>query len=379
MARIARKPQKVFASSASNNGVFGSAQDNTKILTNDIVTLQSKPAYLTGWLDAVIGSRKFPPLEEFQSLNYINTYQLAYILQEGIAEYDSATTYYQNSIVKKPGTYELYGSVTDNNTGNALSDPVNWEFLQDLSLTYQQATTTDYGIVRLADEADIVPGSSSTDVATAAQLVVHGFTTGDGKETWLSTLQAGWIWADGKTIGNASSNATNRANADTQALFYALWNDAAYNYTGTTATGAALQVRDSAGVAVAKGASAAADFAANRTIAVIDKRGRVSAGKDNMGGTAAGRLSGQPGGVNGTGLGNSGGAESHTLVINEMPKHNHAPSDTGNFLTLGPSNPFNYGGGTRNFNVVATTTDAGNDAPHNNVQPTIVCNYMIKL
>lgn len=139
MPKITRSTQKIFASNASNNGVFGSARAGTKILSNVISTLMSLPAYLNGWADATVSGDKLPTLEEMQALNYINTSQLAYIFQEGIPEYDSGTTYYQKSIVKKTGTYELYGSITDNNINNALpasgASNANWKFLTDLSLS----------------------------------------------------------------------------------------------------------------------------------------------------------------------------------------------------------------------------------------------------
>lgn len=134
MAKLPRKTQKIFASGASNNGVFGSAADNTKILSNDLATIQSKAAYESGWDTAVIGDKKFPPLEEFQSLQYMWSTQLAYMFENGIPEYDAGTTYYVYSIVRKTGTYELYGSKTNNNLGNDLTDDTEWEFLVDLSL-----------------------------------------------------------------------------------------------------------------------------------------------------------------------------------------------------------------------------------------------------
>lgn len=133
MAKITRKTQKVFAGSASNNGVFGSAQLGTKVLSNDLATLQGLSAWDNGWVDAVLTGLQLPPLEEDQTLHYVATKQLAYIFQEGVAEYDSGTTYFQKSIVKKTGTYQIYGSLTDNNTGNPLTDAVNWALLQDLS------------------------------------------------------------------------------------------------------------------------------------------------------------------------------------------------------------------------------------------------------
>ncbi len=133
MAKIPRVYQPIFAGSASNNGVFGSAQDGTKILSNDLPTLMEKAAFAQGWIDAVMGSSKFPPLEEFQALDYITTTQLAYLFQEGIPEYDATTTYFSNSLVKKVGTYQIYGSVTNSNSGNPLTNPTYWTFLTDLS------------------------------------------------------------------------------------------------------------------------------------------------------------------------------------------------------------------------------------------------------
>lgn len=374
MARVPRKLQKIFAALATNNGVFGSGQDNTKILSTDVETLQSKAAWGTGWLSATLSSRQFPPLEEFQALGYIMTSQIAYLFQEGIPEYNASTTYYQNSIVKQTGTYQLYGSKTDTNTGNALTDTVNWRPLIDLSATVANATTSAAGIVQLATEANLAKNSTSGNVPTAAQLVAHGFVTGDIKYTSLSTLQDGWVWGAG-TIGNAVSNATNRGNADTLSLFTAYWNDPAYTYTGTTATSPALQVYDSAGNPVTKGASAIADFNANRTIAVVDYRDRVLAGRGNMVGSA-GRLSGQTFGVSGNALGNNGGEESHTLSIAEMPNHFHNTPLNVNFG--GGGIPAMEDGNSYNPRDYPSSA-VGGDAPHNNVQPTIVTNIIIKL
>ena len=92
-----------------------------------------------------------------------------------------------------------------------------------------------------------------------------------------TTAPSGWVIANGQTIGNGSSGGTGRANADTAALFTLLWNSWA---------------NAQAAVSGGRGANAAADFAANKTIALPDLRGTVIAGLDNMGGTSsAGRLS----------------------------------------------------------------------------------------
>lgn len=129
MAKLARKGQKIFARTATNNGVFGSLQAGNKQTSQDVETLQSLDAYSEGWNSATISSEQLPPLEEFQSLNYVNTYQLAYMFQEGIPEWDSNSYYHQGSIVKvtTDNTFVLYNSLTDNNTGNnPATDRTNW-------------------------------------------------------------------------------------------------------------------------------------------------------------------------------------------------------------------------------------------------------------
>ena len=120
------------------------------------------------------------------------------------------------------------------------------------------------------------------------------------------------------------------------------------------------------------------------TFNLPDLRGRVVAGKDNMGGTAASRLTSAGSGVNGSVIGASGG--------NQLSQgHNHAVVAGSNLTgTVGSRNALGDGvngsvGGnvsTRpyaNFvsveNVSTSTFGSGNSQ---NVQPTLVLNYMIK-
>ena len=121
------------------------------------------------------------------------------------------------------------------------------------------------------------------------------------------------------------------------------------------------------------------------TFNIPDLRGRVIAGQDDMGGASANRLTGLTGGVDGDVLGGSGGAETHTLATSELPAHDH-DVDTAfkNNSTNGV--PGNYPTGTdlsspsaaqlgANTNSIKNT---GGGGAHNNVQPTIILNYIIK-
>lgn len=131
MAKLTRVPAKVFAASAAADeiGQFGSAVAGSKLETADVATIQGLSAWLAGWSEALVSGNRYPALQEMNGLLKVLSYQGAYALQEGIAEYDSATTYFIGSIVKKTGTFEIYGSLTDTNVGNALADGTKWQLL----------------------------------------------------------------------------------------------------------------------------------------------------------------------------------------------------------------------------------------------------------
>lgn len=125
MAKIARKTALIFGSTAGVNQIaeFGSLAASVPAFTTDPAVIQSLSNYLGGWFQAVIGANS-PAIEDMNALCFLYAYQIAYIMQAGVAEYDAGTTYYTGSIVNSGGT--LFVSQADNNTGNALTDSTKW-------------------------------------------------------------------------------------------------------------------------------------------------------------------------------------------------------------------------------------------------------------
>jgi len=125
------------------------------------------------------------------------------------------------------------------------------------------------------------------------------------------------------------------------------------------------------------------------TFNLPDLQGRVVAGKDDMSGSSANRLTDAvTGGLNGDTLGDTGGTESHTLTSAQsgLPQHNHSATTN---LTIAGSSDGSTGiltdsSRSTSSSTSFSSTSIGNAGPtdaseaHNNVQPTIILNYIIK-
>jgi len=121
------------------------------------------------------------------------------------------------------------------------------------------------------------------------------------------------------------------------------------------------------------------------TFNLPDLRGRTVAGQDDMGGTSADRLTGQSGGVDGDTLGGTGGAETHTLTEAQLAAHDHqikwdsnVNTNAENAAAFAGNVAFNtFWDGSR-YSSGSPVANAGSGSAHNNVQPTIILNYIIK-
>lgn len=209
-------------------------------------------------------------------------------------------------------------------------------------------------------------------------------TTGDVKLTLKTVADAGWalINADPFTFGSATSGA-NFANAVALALYTLIW-------TGVSNTFAP--------VSGGRGANAAGDFAANKTIAFPRSLGRA------LGAAGAGS------GLTSRSLGQFLGEENHQMTLAELVAHVHSITDPGhvhgitdpghfhtfdaagsnqavassgqNFRQTGTGNTGTSGTGI-SINAATTgiagTNSAGSSTPFNVMQPTTFFNLEVKL
>lgn len=133
MAKITRVTSTVFANGASGTDIeqFGSkVQTGTPNYTNDPAVIQSLAAWSTGWSAALVVANNSEYKQDRNAVDYVAFYQLSYLLQQGIPEWDSGTTYYINSVVQNSGNFFI--SLTDTNLGNtppATGSNSNWHSL----------------------------------------------------------------------------------------------------------------------------------------------------------------------------------------------------------------------------------------------------------
>lgn len=226
----------------------------------------------------------------------------------------------------------------------------------------------------LAGMVYVANGSGSgTWVAATSVITNTAFTTGDTKITFKNAADSGWIlWQEG-SIGDGSSGATLRANADTSALFTLLWNN--YNNANAPVSGG-------------RGASAAADYAAHKTLTLPLGVGRAI----GVAGTASG-LTARP-------YGTLVGSETATLVTANLPPYtpvgvvssstvssatqiqSAANGGTGAFATHSTSGGTANMAGILGISINSTFTGSpqgGTSTAFSIMQPTVYMNVMIKL
>lgn len=251
-----------------------------------------------------------------------------------------------------------------------------------------RATTSDGSIVLFDLPSVLAIGASAGSAPSGGVDPTAIFQTGD--VVWLDVqgTRTGWVRDNGRTIGSATSGASERANSDCQALFQYLWN----TYSNSLCA-----------VSTGRGGSAGADWAANKTITLLDKRGYLVGGLDDMGNSAASRWTGAPviaGSV--TTAASTIGEVTHQLLQAELPNVSlsaaaitfsgtaHTWTSAHSYLSNNGSGlGFTVGGGFALEQVPIAVTPAGtiggsislggSGTSHNVVQRTVLGTFFRKL
>jgi microcystin-dependent protein len=265
---------------------------------------------------------------------------------------------------------------------------------------YRQRVLDEDDELLFDDDGIVVPlGATYTPPEAGDTSVELLARTGDLSWKYRTGTLSGWVRAAGRTIGSATSGALERANADCEDLFELLWDqDSSLSVSG------------------GRGANAAADWAANKTIALPDFRNRVAAGLGDMGNSNAALIANTllDGGDTNITLGGIGGADDVVLVTANLAAHTHT---AGSFVAANHGHPtrvsdFNDGdedgsggfmlngqdastysantgsagntagdqiGGSGTLAVSGTSASSGSGTAHANLQPTMLVTVFIKL
>ena len=167
---------------------------------------------------------------------------------------------------------------------------------------YRHRLTTSTGTLVFDDDGIPVLTTSAGGAGTTVDPDAL-FKTRDIKIRFDTQPLAGYVRLNGRTIGSATSGATERANVDTQSLYEELWQFANIS------------------VPAGKGASAAADFAANKPLTLPNCQGNSIFGMPDMGGTADAAFVALLSGANTAEPGATGGADTVTLLQGNIPSY----------------------------------------------------------
>lgn len=349
---------------------------------------------------------------------------------------------------------QFFGCITSHISG-AVFDSTKWKLIADFSgiaiaaasnvaftpTGNVSANTVQAAIAEVdAEKALLVHTHLSTDISdstaagrtlltaasVAAQLSALGIINappapGDLKNTAAILLPTGWLWCDGgsqatasfaalfaaisiTTTGNTSNTSPIITNIPDTSNMRAGMPVNGTNISGFAATiltvDSATQITISANATGSQtsGALIVAPWGmADAThFNVPDFRGREQVGRDDMNGSAAGRVTVAGTGTLGTRLGNTGGAETVTLTVaklpvitpagtiaNTDPGHTHtAQAGSGSTFTgggvPGASTAGNTGSSTTGITSAFTGTPFGSGQAHQNMGPFGICNVLIK-
>lgn len=207
MAKLDRKDVKIFAEDCDNTLVAEFRTEDevlgTASYSRDPDMIQNAN-YSQGWVEDTDNLNTKIYGEDLNAVNYVLSYLLKYLYENGIAEWKSTTTYYTNSIARVDDV--LYISLIDDNTGNDPTSTVGcWR-----AVVLDTITSTIAGA-----GSDIVKGITGNQI-TFKSISVDGYAslTDNGDQLNIHVLGGGGVvdafWGQ---IQGTLSNQTDLVNA----------------------------------------------------------------------------------------------------------------------------------------------------------------------
>lgn len=220
MTQLTRALQKIFGSAGGTSefGQIGSKAAGAALTTKDLELMQALTEYDDG-LEAIIsdqGTTKLPYLQDINSLFYLTTSQLAYLMQSGVPEWNDETEYYADvSIVLRNGILykDVYG------TGGT----PNLNFAPESNLDKWKAVAAAIDVVSLVDGANISNDASEGSVFTVTiggdrtfdnwtnKLIGREYTliiTQDGTGNWNPVFDTDFVFYGNDVINQAPGAVT---------------------------------------------------------------------------------------------------------------------------------------------------------------------------
>lgn len=209
MPRKARKTQYQFGSAAGAEEIakFGSLAAGAEVYTTDPEVIQDLVQYDQGWMGAAIGMS--PAVEDRNALDYLFAYQLQYLLQAGIPEWDAETEYFTGQVVSQGDQYGFqYVSLADSNLNHAVTDTNWWRKINGQVTSTKTSsftlTAADNGCIILCNTTG---GAFNITLPTGGAAKNYSFTVKDANGTF-STNAVTIVRAGSEAIEGTASNYT---------------------------------------------------------------------------------------------------------------------------------------------------------------------------
>ncbi len=203
MAKISRATHTVFGGTGPSSAFAqaGSLVAGSPEFTKDIATIQALPAWNAGIQAMVYPANKAILLEDLNSIIFEHSTQVAYILQEGLPEWDPNTTYYEGSVVQDNiGGAQWYVALQ---TSTGQTPP------SSASNTYWQWVNPPVAVMGATLAGGAVPKISASAPGTGpggSQAIVASAISDNGTNVAIGLPLK---YPDGTTQGTAASPITN--------------------------------------------------------------------------------------------------------------------------------------------------------------------------